>query len=74
MMLPDISMHADDLKSALMASNYVSCTMGPTPYTIFRDKPVLDGSYAAGFKDICPKGVDKCIKVDCFKIGSHVSY
>jgi hypothetical protein len=45
-------LHRADVMSALLATSYLSCFSGPTPYTIFRNQPVMDGGYSTGFAQL----------------------
>ncbi len=41
------------------------------PFVDFRGMPVMDGGYSANFDQICPPGVEVCIKISAYFTGPN---
>jgi hypothetical protein len=42
----------NDVVSALVSTTFLPCASGPSTYTIYRNEPTIDGSYANGFPQL----------------------
>lgn len=62
-----------DLRSAMLSTNWIPCFSGGTTYTIYRNQPVIDGGYSAGFRDLCPSGLENCLTVASWHVGDAAS-
>lgn len=60
-----------DLISNLLGTDMIPCWSLNQTYHRFRNSPVIDGGYAVGFEDLCPKGTNTsaCIKVASWVTG-----
>jgi hypothetical protein len=62
-----------DVIAALTTTNMIPCFSGLSTYGIFRNQPVIDGSFGSGFKELCAGNADKCVKVAVWTVGDLAS-
>jgi hypothetical protein len=61
----------EDMVDIVGGTCFLSCFMGPTPYTVARNTPVIDGGYTSGWAQFCPPNAKRCIKLSAFTIGPN---
>lgn len=55
-----------DVVNALVSTSFISCFSACAPYSYNHGMATVDGGYSATLDDLCPPGVDKCIKVQVY--------
>jgi len=62
-----------DVIAALTTTNMIPCFSALSTYGIFRNQPVIDGSFGNGFKELCLGNANKCVKVAAWVVGDLAS-
>ncbi len=61
-----------DVISALLGSAHIPFGTAPSAFKIFRNNPVIDGTYAIDYEQLCPWGnttTPKCLKIAAVHLG-----
>ena len=58
-----------DVVNAVSSSSFLPCWSAPVPFYVYKNKPVIDGGFSAGFGDLCAAALNgtatgtQCVRV-----------